>query len=249
VDSHCGEEPASRFMTQRQSISAVDPRDADIRSVRAQIPSHKVSPVTIVDACLDRIERLNPALNAFITVLPNQAREDSRLAQSEIAAESIRGPLLGIPIAIKDFYDTTGIRTTAAFEGFKDRVPKNDALGVAKLKKAGAIMVGKTNMHRLGMGTTGVESAFGPVRNPWNIGYIAVGSSSGSAVASGISNTVFANYYGLPAISIPSGLDRNGLPLGLQIVGKPWDEAGVLHLAYRCDKATGWASKRLSSRV
>jgi len=426
VDSNSGEGSASGFMTQHQSISAVDQMNVDIRTVHQQMLKHKVSPVAIVDSCLDRIERLNPTLNAFITVLPNQAREDSRLAHSEIAAGRVRGPLQGIPIGVKDFYDTADIRTTAAFEGFKNRVPKSDAVGVAKLKKAGAIVIGKTNMHRLGMGTTGVESAFGPVRNPWNVDYIAGGSSSGSAaaVASGMcfatldtdaigscrlpasccgvvgfkgtyglisprgilegeedpgemirwfshpgimarsvedvaivldilaerpqserpsyleairkdlnlrvgvannfeahqkvrqafhvaveqiralgctttnvaaplrhpvsdlrkiesdrrliaseafhdidvmllpttvaavptveearnngqalsaANTVFANYYGLPAISIPSGFDQNGLPFGLQIVGKPWDEAGVLHLAYQYEMATAWA--------
>ena len=94
-----------------------------------------------------------------------------------------KGPLHGIPVGIKDFYDTAGSRTTAAFEHFKNRIPKTDAVGVAKLKAAGAIVIGKTNMHRLGMGTTGLDSAFGPVRNPWNDDYIPGGSSSGSAAA------------------------------------------------------------------
>jgi aspartyl-tRNA(Asn)/glutamyl-tRNA(Gln) amidotransferase subunit A len=91
--------------------------------------------------------------------------------------------LHGIPVGVKDFYDTAGIKTTAAFEHFKDRIPANDAVGVMKLKKAGAIIIGKTNMHRLGMGTTGLDSYFGPVHNPWNPDYIPGGSSSGSAAA------------------------------------------------------------------
>jgi aspartyl-tRNA(Asn)/glutamyl-tRNA(Gln) amidotransferase subunit A len=382
-----------------------------------------VSPVEVVIACLKRIEQLNPKLNAFITVLADQALEQARVAEAEIKAAKWRGPLHGIPVGIKDFYDTVGIKTTAAFERFKDRIPGKDAVAVAKLKEAGAIIIGKMNMHRLGMGTTGLESYYGPVGNPWNAEHIPGGSSSGSAaaVASGMcyatldtdaigscrlpaaccgvvgfkgtyglinprgilegeedpgemirwfshpgimtrtvedmalvldvlaergehtaaqyfdglakdknvrigvgnnfeaerevseafasaietvrglgypmksvavpfrnpqrgldnieadrksiasrtfkdvdvillptttgtvptirdaggnpqalspQNTVFANYYGLPAISIPCGCDSEGLPLGLQIVGKPWDEGLVLHLAYRYETRT-----------
>jgi aspartyl-tRNA(Asn)/glutamyl-tRNA(Gln) amidotransferase subunit A len=91
--------------------------------------------------------------------------------------------LHGIPVGIKDFYDTAGIRTTAAFEYFQDRIPTKDAVGVTKLKEAGAIIIGKMNMHQLGMGTTGLVSYYGPVQNPWNPDYIPGGSSSGSAAA------------------------------------------------------------------
>ena len=98
-----------------------------------------MSPVEVVSACLKRIEQLNPKLNAFITVLADQALEQARVAEVEIKAAKWRGPLHGIPVGIKDFYDTAGIRTTAAFERFKDRVPRKDAVGVLKLKEAGAI--------------------------------------------------------------------------------------------------------------
>jgi aspartyl-tRNA(Asn)/glutamyl-tRNA(Gln) amidotransferase subunit A len=410
-------------MMQSHSTSTADQKLASIRTLHQQMHNHEVTPVEIVDACIGRIERLNPILNAFITVLPDQARDAAKGVLSEIAEGKSRGPLHGIPIAIKDFYDTAGIRTTAAFEHFKDRIPANDAAAVARLRKAGAIIVGKTNMHRLGMGTTGIESAFGPVRNPWNADYIPGGSSAGSAaaVASGMcyatldtdaigscrlpasccgvvgfkgtfglidpkgilegeqdpgemirwfnhpgimtrsvedtagvldvlaegrpenrssylesimtdcklrvgvannyqadretsksfetavelirslgfpilrvaapfhhplndlsrieadrrsiskevfcdvdvlllpttvsavptileaqkdpqalspANTMFANYYGLPAISMPSYFDRNGLPFGLQIVGRPWDEPSVLRLAHRYENET-----------
>ena len=380
-----------------------------------------------VESCICRIEKLNPHLNAFITVLALETRAERKKRASE--ANSANQKMLdGIVVGIKDFYDTAGIRTTAAFEPFKHRIPTKDAVSVAKLKGAGAIIVGKTNMHTLGMGTTGIESAFGPVRNPWNGDYIPGGSSSGSAaaVASGMcdatldtdaigscrlpaaccgvagfkgtyglispkgildgepdpgemirwyshpaitsrrieviallldalseaqpptdksyvegmnaemsltvgvadnhkaegelkelfeaatrevaglvdsiartsaplhhplndlskieadrkavvqnvfkdidllllptttstvpsvdearshplalsaNHTQFANYYGLPAISVPCGFDRNGLPVGLQIVGKPWHESTVLHLAYRFQGATPWNAK------
>jgi aspartyl-tRNA(Asn)/glutamyl-tRNA(Gln) amidotransferase subunit A len=395
----------------------------DIATIQKRVRMQKVSPVEVVIACLKRIKQLNPELNAFITVLADQALEQARVAEAEIKAAKWRSPLHGIPVGIKDFYDTAGIKTTAGFDHFKDRVPGEDAVGVAKLKEAGAIIIGKMNMHRLGMGTTGIDSYFGPVRNPWNAEHVPGGSSAGSAVAvasgmcyatldtdaigscrlpaaccgvvgfkgtyglinpkgilegeedpgemirwfshpgimtrtvedtalvldvlaersehtatqyfdglakdkkvrigvgnnfeadrevseaferaietvrglgypmksvavpfgnpgSGLGNieadrksiacqifkdinvlllptttttvpaikdaganpqalspqnTVFANYYGLPAMSVPCGFDRNGLPLGLQIVGKPWDEATVLHLAHRYETTT-----------
>ena len=155
----------------------------DIHETSERVRTHKISPVEIVGACLARIEELNPTLNAFITVLKEEALEAARVAEAEIRAGHWRGPLHGVPVGVKDFYDTAGTRTTAGFEHFKNRVPTKDAVGVAKLKSAGAIVIGKTNMHELGMGTTGLVSYFGPVLNPWNRDYIPGGSSSGSAVA------------------------------------------------------------------
>jgi aspartyl-tRNA(Asn)/glutamyl-tRNA(Gln) amidotransferase subunit A len=401
---------------------------ATLQDLSKSIQAQKVSPVKVVNGCLKRIEEFNPKLNAFITVLADQAREQAQVAEAEIKAGKWRGALHGIPVGIKDFYDTAGIKTTAGFEHFKDRIPAKDAVGVLKLKKAGAIIIGKTNMHQLGMGTTGLESYFGPVHNPWNPDYIPGGSSCGSAaaVASGMcyatldtdaigscrlpaaccgvvgfkgtyglistkgilegeeademilwlshaaittrsvqdaaivldvlaerneqiktadfiraltrnrklrigvannfkadqevkaafekavevirsfgysmssvavpfgdpsggidnieadrkaitsqafkdidvlllpttttnvptikdagtnpqalspENTAFANYYGLPAISVLCGFDRNGLPLGLQIVGKPWEESAVLRLAYQYQAVTDYSNK------
>ncbi|HLO17880.1 MAG TPA: amidase [Anaerolineales bacterium] len=154
-----------------------------LQEVARLIRRQKVSPVEVVEACLKRIEELNPELNAFITVLADRAREQARAAEAESKSGKWRGPLHGIPVGIKDFYDTAGIKTTAGFEHFKDRIPAKDAAGVFKLKKAGAVIIGKMNMHQLGMGTTGLESYFGPVHNPWDPEYIPGGSSSGSAAA------------------------------------------------------------------
>jgi aspartyl-tRNA(Asn)/glutamyl-tRNA(Gln) amidotransferase subunit A len=414
-------------MTQIQAVR-LEKDLKDIATIHKSIRMQRISPSDVVEACLLRIERLNPKINAFITVLADQALEQAAIAEAEISAGKWRGPLHGIPVGIKDFYDTAGIKTTAGFDQFKDRVPLKDATGVAKLKGAGAIIIGKMNMHRLGMGTTGLDSYFGPVRNPWDVDHIPGGSSAGSAAAvaslmcyatldtdaigscrlpaaccgvvgfkgtyglidpkgilegeadpgemirwfshpgittravedtalvldvlaeksavttiqycdelarpgpvrvgvatnfradrevsgafetaveiirglgcpmstitvpfrdpggvlgnieaerKGISsqtfrdidvillpttitavpkvrgagddpqalsaaNTAFANYYGLPAISVPCGIDKNGLPLGLQIVGKPWSENTVLQLAYRYEKATPWKTK------
>jgi aspartyl-tRNA(Asn)/glutamyl-tRNA(Gln) amidotransferase subunit A len=173
------------MMTQNNPFKQLDTPVwyATIQQLSKLIRTKKVSPVEVVEACLKRIEDFNPKLNTFITVLADQAREQSQAAEAEINAGKWRGPLHGIPVGIKDFYDTAGIKTTAAFEHFKDRVPAKDAVGVRKLKRAGAVLIGKTNMHKLGMGTTGLDSYFGPVRNPWNPEYIPGGSSSGSAAA------------------------------------------------------------------
>lgn len=157
--------------------------NATIKETSDLIRQGKLSPVDVVETCLARIKELNPKLNAFITVLDKQAREQAKNAEAEIKAGHWRGPLHGIPVGIKDFYDTAGVKTTAAFKYFKNRVPVKDALGVVRLKEAGAIIIGKTNMHTLGMGTTGLESVFGPIKNPWNAEYIPGGSSAGSAAA------------------------------------------------------------------
>ena len=397
---------------------------SSVAELAARLRQRRVTPTELLATCLERIDKLGPQLNAFITVAAESAAEAARTAEAEIEHGKWRGSLHGIPIAVKDFYDTSGIRTTAGAEQFKHRVPSVDAAAVRRLKDAGAIIVGKTNMHALGMGTTGLQSAFGPVRNPWNPDFIAGGSSSGSAaaVASGMccatldtdaigscrlpaaccgvvgfkgtyslidisgilggepppsedilrlshagvmarkvedvalvldalvgspsfvdglnqeatlrigaannltadtevleafeqavetigalgypvtgaaapltdfgtgtrdieagreavasrnfghidllllptaprttpsikeaannplalsaEYTMFANYFGLPAVSVPCGFDRRGLPLGLQILGRPWDEQSVLQLAHRYQRATAYADRR-----
>lgn len=154
-----------------------------ISELSERIREQEISPVQVVNSCLKRIAHLNPSLNAFITILADHAIGRAKIAEAEIKGGHWRGPLHGIPVGIKDFYDTAGIRTTAASKGFTNRIPTRDAAGVAKLKDAGAIMIGKMNMHELGMGTTSLVSAYGPVHNPWKIDHIAGGSSGGAAAA------------------------------------------------------------------
>ena len=156
---------------------------ASIADISVRLRERRLSPLALAEECLARIRELNPVLNAFITVTADLAREQARSAYAEIRAGDLRGPLHGVPMAVKDFYDTAGIRTTAAFEGFKERTPQEDAQIVRELREAGAVLVGKTNMHRLGMGTTSLESSFGPVVNPHSPEYVAGGSSGGSAAA------------------------------------------------------------------
>jgi aspartyl-tRNA(Asn)/glutamyl-tRNA(Gln) amidotransferase subunit A len=142
-----------------------------------------VSPVELTTDCLARIEKLNPKLNAFITVTAESALAESRQAESEIRRGGWRGPLHGVPLALKDLIDTAGVRTTAASQLFKDRIPTADAEVVRRLKAAGAVLLGKQNLHEFAYGGSSMISAFGEVRNTWNAECIAGGSSGGSATA------------------------------------------------------------------
>jgi len=154
-----------------------------LKDASAMVRRKAVSPVELTQACLARIERLNPALNAFITVTAEQALREARDAEAEIQKGKWRGPLHGIPIALKDLFDTAGVRTTAGSGVFKDRVPEQDAEVVRRLRAAGAVLLGKLNMHEFAYGGTSVATYFGAVHNPWNLDRIAGGSSGGSAAA------------------------------------------------------------------
>ena len=153
-----------------------------------QIRTRRLSPVELTRECLARIERLNPILNAFITVTADMALDQARQAEAEVTAGNWRGPLHGVPIGLKDLLDTAGVRTTAASNQYRVRVPAEDSELVKRLKQAGAVIVGKLNLHEFAFGMSGVVSAFGPARNPWDVESITGGSSSGSgaAVAAGL---------------------------------------------------------------
>ena len=152
-----------------------------IREAAELVRRKKISPVVLTQACLARIERVNPRLNTFITLTAESALAEAREAESDIQRGRWRGPLHGIPVALKDLFDTAGVKTTAASAVFKDRVPTEDAEVVRRLKAAGAVLLGKNNMHEFAFGGTSVVTHFGPVHNPWEPGHIAGGSSGGSA--------------------------------------------------------------------
>lgn len=145
-----------------------------------------VSSVELTQACLDRIEKYNPVLNAFITVTREQALAVARQRDAELHQGKRLGLLHGIPIAIKDNIDTAGVRTTAGSELFKDRVPDEDAEVVRRLKEAGAIILGKTNLQEFAYGGSSSVSFYGPVRNPWALDRVPGGSSGGSAAATAL---------------------------------------------------------------
>ncbi len=141
------------------------------------------TPVDLTQACLQRIDQLNPRVNAYITITREQALASAREMADEQRRGKWRGPLHGIPIALKDNIDTAGIHTTAASELFKDRIPTEDAEVARRLKNAGAILLGKTNLHEFAYGTTSAVTYFHPVHNPWALDRIPGGSSGGSAAA------------------------------------------------------------------
>src|SRR5690348_4307258 len=145
-----------------------------------------VSAVELTQACLDRIEQYNPVLNAFITVTREQALAAARQRDAELRQGKKPGLLHGIPIAIKDNIDTAGVRTTASSELFEDRVPDEDAEVVRRLKQAGAIILGKTNLQEFAYGGSSSISFYGPVRNPWALDRVPGGSSGGSAAATAL---------------------------------------------------------------
>lgn len=175
-------------MAMARTERPTDPTQLSLAGAMALLRQKAITPVELTQACLARIERLNPALNAFITVTAEQALQQARAAGAEIQRGQWRGPLHGVPLALKDLIDTAGIRTTAASAVFKDRIPAEDAEVVRRLKAAGAVLLGKLNLHEFAYGGTSVPSHFGAVHNPWNLGRIAGGSSggSGAAVAAGL---------------------------------------------------------------
>jgi len=149
----------------------------------ARIRARTVTPHQLVEACLARIQIYNPKVNAFITVMKGDALKQAQELGAEQKAGKFRGPLHGIPIALKDNMDTAGVRTTAASAVFDERVPTEDAEVVRRLKAAGAILIGKANLHEFAFGGTSATSYYGPVRNPWALDRNPGGSSGGSAAA------------------------------------------------------------------
>lgn len=156
-----------------------------IGEVSELIRRGKISPVELLRECLEKIDALNSHRNAFITITADSALRQAKAAEAEIHVGSWRGPLHGIPVGIKDLIDTAGVRTTAASRVFADRVPSQDAEVVTKLREAGAVLVGKQNLHEFAYGGSSLISAFGIPRNPIHPDCIAGGSSGGSAAAVG----------------------------------------------------------------
>lgn len=151
------------------------------------IKNKDVSPVEVVDAHLARIGETDRTLNSFITLLSEQAKAAARRAESEIQAGNYRGPLHGIPVGLKDLFNTGGVRTTSGSRIFDNFIPERDCTVAARFRQAGAILLGKLNMHPFAYGPTGENADYGHMHNPWNPELITGGSSggSGSATAAG----------------------------------------------------------------
>lgn len=168
---------------QFSSSATSDPTMLSIEQASAKMAAGELTSVELTRAYLDRIERFNPTLNAFITVLGESAMATAATLDEERAAGHNRGPLHGIPIALKDNIDTAGILTSAASAIYADRVPAEDAECVIRLRQAGAVFLGKTNLHEFAYGGSSADSYYGPVHNPWQLDHIPGGSSGGSGAA------------------------------------------------------------------
>jgi aspartyl-tRNA(Asn)/glutamyl-tRNA(Gln) amidotransferase subunit A len=154
----------------------------DLMRAARLIQQRELSPVDLTRACLDRIAARNDELHAFVTVLGDQALAAAARAQKEIERNTYRGPLHGVPVSVKDLVDVAGVPTTSG-SAVPPRHPDHDAPVIANLRRAGAVIIGKTNLHEFAFGTTSDETAFGPVRNPYDTTRSAGGSSGGAAVA------------------------------------------------------------------
>jgi aspartyl-tRNA(Asn)/glutamyl-tRNA(Gln) amidotransferase subunit A len=157
--------------------------DLELNEAAALIEARRVSPVELTEACIARAEALDATLHAYITTTFETARQEAQAATDEIAAGRYRGPLHGIPFAIKDLYETVGVRTTAGSKLRENYVPAEDAFVVSRLKEAGAILLGKLSLHEWALGGTNINVWYGTPRNPWGTTRIPGGSSGGSGVA------------------------------------------------------------------
>ena len=204
-----------------------------LHELASRIQSKELSPVEATEAVLERIERLNPTLNAYITVMAEQALADAHAAESEIASGHYRGALHGVPVGVKDLCATQGVRTTAGSKILADSVPDEDATVVRLLREAGAVIIGKTHLHEFAFGATGVNAHYGPAHNPWDTDRVTGGSSSGSAagVAAGLCFAALGSDTG-GSIRMPSSLC--GI-VGIKATYGRVSLAGVVPLAWSLD--------------
>ncbi|MCS7135910.1 MAG: amidase [Nitrososphaerota archaeon] len=154
-----------------------------IKEISEAIRTGEISPVELVMSVVERIKHLNPLLNAYISVFEQSVVDEASKAEAEIRAGRWLGPLHGVPLSIKDVFYLKDVKMTAGSPILKDFIARHDATVVRKLREAGAIFVGKTNLHEFAYGVTNVNPHFGATRNPWNLNRIAGGSSGGSAAA------------------------------------------------------------------
>jgi aspartyl-tRNA(Asn)/glutamyl-tRNA(Gln) amidotransferase subunit A len=161
----------------------MEPTSLTLLEAARLIAHREISPVELTQERLKRIHTLDDKINAFITLTEDSALQAAREAQSELEQDAPRSLLHGIPLALKDLFETQGVRTTGGSKFFRDYIPPRDAAAVAALKSAGAVLLGKLNMHEIALGVTNVNPHYGACRNPWNLERISGGSSGGSAAA------------------------------------------------------------------
>jgi len=188
-------------------MTTTDTPDLSISEAADLVRKRKLSPIELTQACLERIAALDGRVRAFITVTREDALASAQQAAAAINSGNYKGPLHGIPIALKDLFDTAGVRTTAGSKIMAERVPTEDATVTERLKAAGAILLGKLNMHEFAFGATGLNRHYGGTHNPWGLDRMSGGSSSGSgaAVAAGMAMGALGTDTG-GSIRIPSSL-------------------------------------------
>jgi aspartyl-tRNA(Asn)/glutamyl-tRNA(Gln) amidotransferase subunit A len=199
----------------------------------AKLAAREVSSAELTEAYLGRIERLNPAIIAYVTVTADRARSDAARADREIAAGNYRGPLHGIPIGLKDLYDTAGIETAGGSKIFAGRIPDSDSTCARKLSEAGAVLLGKTNTHEFARGATTNNPHTGATHNPWALDRIPGGSSGGSGAA--IAARMAAGTLGTDtggSIRIPAALCGC---VGLKPTFGRVSKAGVMMMSWQFD--------------
>jgi aspartyl-tRNA(Asn)/glutamyl-tRNA(Gln) amidotransferase subunit A len=275
--------------------------DLSLRAASDLLHRRALSPVELTEAYLARIERWNPHVNAYLTIMAEDARATARRAEVELGARTDRGPLHGIPLGLKDLLATAGVRTTAGSQILADWIPTEDATVVRRLRTAGAVLLGKCAMTEFAMGHPH-NPHYGPTRNPWSLAHVPWGSSSGSGVAVagrlavaalgsdtacslrqpasycgvvglrpsqgrvstagvvplarsfdtagplartvGLRLTVPFTAFGGPSLSVPCGFSAAGLPIGLQLAGRRFDEAIVLRVGHAYEQSTDWHRRR-----
>ncbi len=209
------------------------PTDLTLAEAADAIRTRTLSPLELVDAHLARIDRMNPRVNAYVSVTADRARADARRAADEIARGALRGPLHGIPIALKDLVDTAGIRTTYGSKVHATNVPAADATVARRLAHAGAVLLGKLNTHEYAFGVTTDNPHWGATRNPWDPTRIPGGSSggSGAAVAARLATAAIGTDTG-GSIRIPAALCG---VVGLKPTFGRVSKAGVFPMSYLLD--------------
>ena len=214
-------------------MAANELTDLTIAELASSIEGKRVSPAELTEAYLGRIEAVNPALNAYITVTADRARDDARRAEDEIARGEYRGPLHGIPIGLKDLYATEGIRTTAGSKILADWVPEKDSTAARRLREAGSVLLGKLNTHEFAWGTTTNNPHYGATHNPWDLDRIPGGSSGGSGAA--VVGRIAAGTLGTDtggSIRIPAALCGC---VGLKPTFGRVSKAGVIPMSWQYD--------------
>ncbi len=216
-------------------MSNLDVNGLTIAHAMRALRARELSPLELTEAYLARIAELDPRVNAYITVTSERARVDARRATDELEAGRARGPLHGIPIALKDLYGTAGIRTTAGAKIHADHVPVEDCTVARRLRDAGTILLGKLNTHEYAYGVTTNNPHFGPTRNPWNLEHIPGGSSggSGAAIAAGLATATTGTDTG-GSIRMPASVCG---VVGLKPTYGRVSKAGVFPLSYLFDHA------------